>query len=176
MNPLRAAIAPYADLIRIVLSLIASLLLVALVWWAAIKPRVELAKAEKQLAEISAKSAAQEADAKVAQEQFTAGIAALRKEKDKGIEDAYIRGQAYGEDIAAGRRTVKRVWRDCPQAAAGEGSGPDPGDSGVSGDRARAIGEVLGFGGSRDAIYAEAYGRLEAAQKLLNQCYDKPAR
>lgn len=94
----------------------------------------------------------------------------------KGVEDAYERGAATAADIASGKLPVGGVWRDqCPQALPGEGSGPVRGDSGVSADRAQAIGNLLSLAGVADANDALLRARLAEAQKLLNACYEKPA-
>jgi hypothetical protein len=92
-------------------------------------------------------------------------------------EAAYERGRQHGAAIAAGTERVRTVWREreCPQADAGQGPESGDGRSGVAPGRAAAIGAVLGLGGAFDAGYDLAYGRLKAAQGLLNACYDEPA-
>jgi hypothetical protein len=142
----------------------------------------------KGLAEVKAKHAATleglatatEAQARRAKE-VEEGVRLMRREAEKtyqkGIEDAYIRGAATAADIASGKLPVGGVWRDqCPKAPAGQGPGPNGGSTGVSADRAAAIGRVLGIAGEADATDALLRSRLQEAQKLLDACYEEPAR
>jgi hypothetical protein len=143
---------------------------------------------QRGLAEVKAKHAATLEDiAKATQDQALRaaevrdGFKLARREQEsaykKGVQDAYERGMATGAEFGTGERPVNWVWRDnCPKAPAGEGSGPDGGDSGVSADRAAAIGRVLGIGGAADAHETLLRNRLQEAQKLLNACYEEPAR
>lgn len=105
---------------------------------------------------------------------YDAGVASAAQMKEREISDAYQRGKAAGERIRAGAVSVRTVWRDrdCPAATEGPGSGSGAGPAQVSGERAEAIGSLLAAAGADDATYAEAYRRLESAQKLLNACFD----
>lgn len=105
-----------------------------------------------------------------------------RKTLDKAreareIDNAFERGRRHGANIASGTVSVRTVWRDreCPKAVSGQGAESVGGDSGVDPGRAAAIGEILGLAGTFDATYTLAYRRLEAAQGLLNACYETPA-
>ncbi len=174
---IRAALAPYMLWVK----LAAGVLLLALIWWAAVLPRQQLSslrsKHDATLAAIaqSAKVAADKAALNV--KAVAAAKAAAAETYRKGVEDAYIRGEAFGRDAAAGDAGVRVVWRDrCPGATAGTGSGPAGGPAPVPDDRAASMGRVLGISGAADSAYLQCYRRLEAAQSALNQCYDKPAR
>src|SRR5690606_4558749 len=124
-----------------------------------------------QMAEAEAAVAAKTLEVRTA---YDAGIAASAKMREQEIANAYQRGKSAAAGIKSGAVGVRTVWRDreCPATAEGAGTGPGEGVAGVSGDRAEAIGRVLGIAGAADATYAEAYRRLESAQKLLNACFD----
>ncbi|MFT4179598.1 MAG: hypothetical protein QM612_09080 [Thermomonas sp.] len=93
----------------------------------------------------------------------------------KGVNDAYARGNAVGAAVAAGTVRVREVWRDqCPATAAGKGSEPAGRDQPITQGRADAIGRIVGYGGQWDATYALAIHRLNQAQTLLNACYEQP--
>lgn len=167
------------------------LLLAALagaLWWAVGAPRVALAGARSELATLQATHDAMvtrlaEAEAAVAghsaalRESYDAGVESAADMRELETKNAYNRGVDAGRRIAAGTQRVQPVWRDreCPAAPEGAGAGAGEGAAEVSGERAAAIGRVLGLAGGWDAQYAEAMRRLEAAQGLLNACYEKPA-
>lgn len=124
-----------------------------------------------------AKAAAEQAEkARAVQESFKAARKEAESAYQKGVRDAYERGVATAAAISTGRQPVSWVWRDnCPKAPAGEGAGPDGGDSGVSADRAQGMGRILALAGVADANDALLRSRLAEAQKLLNACYEEPA-
>lgn len=168
----------------LVLALIAGLL-----WWAVGAPRVALSSARADLATLQAthdglvtKLAEAEAAAKVKSEEvraaYDAGVKSAATMREKETTDAYNRGKAAGERIRAGTSSVRTVWRDreCPATADGSGAGSGEGAAQVSGERADLIGSLLGQAGSWDATYSEALRRLEQAQKIVNACYEEPAR
>lgn len=173
---IRAALEPYLMLVK----LAAAVALAALVWWAAILPRQQLSSLREKHAEVTAKiaeaaaAAAEKAKANV--NAVAAAKAAAAETYRKGVEDAYIRGEAFGRSAAAGGAGVRIMWRDrCPGATAGQGAGPPGGLAPVPDDRAASMGRVLGISGAADSAYLQCFQRLEAAQAALNQCYDKPA-
>src|SRR5690606_20067120 len=141
-----------------------ALALYAATWWVAIKPRAELA-AERQahaetraahaevltgLAQAAAEVARKASAARVA---FAEARAKAESDYNEGVANAYERGRAAAAGIAAGTVRVREVWRDCPAAPIGEGTGPAGGAADVAPDRAEAIGRVLGIGGEADAAY-----------------------
>ena len=136
------------------------------------------ARHRKTIDDLRAKTARQEAVAAAARAVYDsqASADAARHEQEK--RDAYERGRAAAAGIAAGDIGVRTVWRDreCPQAAAGPGAEPAGRHPDVDPGRADAIGRVLGHGWRWDAAYGLAIARLNAAQQLLNACYDQPAR
>lgn len=184
-----AAFDPYALAIRLVGGLLSLALLAALVWWAVIKPRSDLA--DERAAHQATRAAQAETLAGLAAKAQAAAEAAARvrtvfeTEREESIrvhaEDvaaAFERGKTVGAGIRDGSVRVRTVWRDseCPAADAGEGAGPGAGAEAVPAGRADAIGRVLGLGGQWDADYALCYARLKSAQKLLDQCHEEPAR
>ena len=173
---IRAALEPYLMWVK----LAGAVALAALIWWAAVLPRQQLSSLRAKHAEVTAKiaeSAAKAAEkAKANVHAVAAAKAAAAETYRKGVEDAYIRGEAFGRDAAAGTGGVRVVWRDrCPGAPAGQGAGLAGGAAPVPDDRAASMGRVLGIAGAADSAYLQLYQRLEAAQAALNQCYDKPA-
>lgn len=174
---------------RLLLGLATVAVLGLALWWAVILPRQQLAaeraahagtKAEharvlQALAEAAAEAARKAARAR---EAFAAATAESETRYQEGVADAYERGRATAAGIAAGTVRVREVWRerDCPAAAGGQGAEPAAGSAGVSGDRAAAIGRVVGIGGVADAGYARAIERLKAAQAIVDQCFEEPAR
>lgn len=174
---------------RLITAGIALTLIAGLLWWAVGAPRVALSSARADLATLQAthdglvdKLAKAEAAAKAKSEEvrtaYDAGVKSAATMREKETTDAYNRGKAAGERIRAGTSSVRTIWRDreCPATADGTGAGSGEGAAQVSGERAEAIGSVLAAGGVWDATYAEAMRRLESAQKLLNACYEQPAR
>jgi hypothetical protein len=162
-------------------------LIAGLLWWAVGAPRVALSSARADLATLQAthdglvtKLAEAEASAKAKSEEvrtaYDQGVAASSRMREQEVSNAYERGKAAGERIRAGTSSVRTVWRDreCPATADGSGAGSGEGAAQVSGDRAEAIGRVIGIGGAADATYSEALRRLEQAQKIVNACYEKP--
>jgi len=175
--------------VRILLALGGLALMLAALWWAAIWPRQQLAAERAAHAGTKARHAEvlqglAEAAAEVARkaararEAFAEATAESESRYEKGVADAYERGRATAAGIAAGTVRVREVWREreCPAAAGGQGTEPAAGPAGVSGDRAAAIGRVLGIGGAADAGYARAIERLNAAQAIVDQCFEEPAR
>ena len=132
----------------------------------------EMARDARTVAEQSAKLAIQAGEATIIYHEQKSQAAATRAQE---INDAYLRGQRTGADIAAGTQRVREVWRDqCPQADAGQGAELAPGFALIAPGRAHAIGRVLGSAGAWDAQYAEAIARLKSAQSLLNVCFEQP--
>lgn len=174
---LRAALAPYAEAIRMGLALVATLLLGLATWWAAVQPRIDLGRLQKSHDRLLMELEGRNEAAALARVEYDAEVMRLGLTRKKEIDDAYQRGRVSAAGIAAGDIPVRVVWRDrCSAPAPGAGTGPDTGPAGVDQGRADAIGRVLGHGGAFDAQYHEAYARLTAAQKLLDQCYEEPAR
>lgn len=174
---------------RVISAAIALAVLAGLLWWAVGAPRVALSSARAELATLQAthdglvtKLAEAEAATKVKSEEvraaYDAGVKSAATMREKETTDAYNRGKAAGERIRAGTSSVRTVWRDreCPATADGSGAGSGEGAAQVSGDRAEAIGRVIGIGGAADATYSEALRRLEQAQKIVDACYEKPAQ
>ena len=157
-------------------------------WWAVGAPRVALASARADLATLQAthdalvtrlaEAEAASADkAEAVRTAYDAGVKSADEMRELETTNAYNRGVDTGRRIAAGTQRVRVEWRDhCPATAEGPGAGSGEGAAEVSGGRAEAIGTVLGAGGGWDAQYAEAMRRLEAAQAVVDACYEKPAR
>ncbi|GEM_PF-2445473 len=174
---------------RLLLQFAALAALLAAIWWAAILPRQQLANERlahattrathaqvlTDLAQATAEVARKAAAARVT---YAEAKAKAESEYNKGVADAYERGRTAAAGIAAGTVRVREVWREreCPGAAAGQGTELAGRVADVSADRAEAIGEVLGIAGEADAAYARAIARLTAAQELVNACHEEPAR
>lgn len=178
---LRAALAPYAGVIRGAAVLLGALAigftLGFAVWKVALEPRFELAKLQKAHDRLLMELEGRNEAAVLARVDYDAEVMRLGLTRKKEIDDAFERGRVAAAGIAAGDIPVRVVWRDrCSAPAAGAGAEPDSRAAGVDQGRADAIGRVLGHGGAFDAQYHEAYARLTSAQKLLNQCYEEPAR
>lgn len=179
---------PYMAAAKILGAVLALALVCAVVWWAVIKPRSDLADeraahAETKaahaavMADLAQKTAAVAARAAAAKDAYTQVQVQAAEDYKRGVDDAYKRGMATASGIRDGTVRVRDVWRnaDCPGTAAGEGAERDGGAAGVHTDRAAAIGEVLGIAGEGDATYQLCYTRLKATQKLLDACYEEPA-
>lgn len=133
----------------------------------------DIARDARSVAEQSANLAVLAAEAKAAYHEEKSRAATTRAQE---MNDAYERGRLTGAAIAAGTQRVRDVWRDrCPQANAWQGTELAGGFALVDRGRADAIGRVLGLAGGFDAQYGEAIARLNAAQTLLNVCYEQPA-
>lgn len=165
----------------------AAVALLAVLWWAAILPRQQLAAertahAETKtahatvLAAIAAKSEEVARLAAVARDTYNTENAGAKLRHEQEVRDAYERGKSTADGIRSGAVVVREVWRDqCPQAPAGPGAEPAGGHPAVSADRAEAIGRVRAIGGEGDAGYHLLFDRLVRAQGLLNACYEQPA-
>lgn len=188
MIPILPALIPYKGIAKIIGYVLLAVLAAALLWWAVGKPRVDLANEREAhsalkaahadlLTKLSEAEAAAAVKSQEVQAAYDAGIAASAKMREKEIQDAYNRGRSTAAGIKSGAVSVRTVWRDreCAASAEGEGAGAGEGVAGVSGERADAIGRVLGHGGRWDATYAEAYRRLTEAQKIVDACYEEPA-
>lgn len=174
---LRTVLAPYTESLRVIGALLGSLLFGVAVWWGVIQPRLDLSRLQKVHDRLLMELEGRNEAAALARVEYDAEVIRLGVTRKKEIDDAFERGKATGDSIASGRQPVRVVWRDrCPASASRAGAEADRRASGVDTDRAEAIGRVLGIGGAADAHYAEAYARLEAAQKIVNQCYERPAR
>lgn len=188
MNPLLIwkSIGPTA---RILWFAAAFLILVGAIWIAVGAPRVALARSESRLSELTAThesllarlreaEASSEAKSEEVRAAYDDGVRSSSLMREKEIADAYKRGVATVSGVNSGAVRVREVWRerDCPAPTQGAGSKPVAEPPQVSGGRAEAIGNVLGEAGVWDATYAEAYRRLEAAQVIINSCFETPSR
>lgn len=131
----------------------------------------------KVMQDIADKTAEAARLAALARDTYNDRVTAEQVKHAKEIDHAFERGRKHAAGIQSGAVSVRTVWRDreCPKAAPGSGSEPVAGLAAVDPGRAEAIGEILGLGGSFDADYSLAYGRVKAAQVLLDACYDEPA-
>jgi len=180
-----AALVPYKGIAKSIGYALLAPLAAALLWWAVGQPRLDLAQEEKAHAALKAEheglltklqeaEAAAEAKSLEVRTAYDAGIAASAKMREQEIANAYQRGKSAAAGIKSGAVGVRTVWRDreCPASAEGAGPGSGEGVAQVSGERADAVGRVLGAAGGWDSSYSEAMRRLESAQKLLNACFD----
>lgn len=129
---------------------------------------------DAERAQIALETAKQEQQAIAERAEYDRKLDAQWAANEQEKANAYERGRAAGAAIAAGTVRVREVWRDCPATAAGEGAESDGRAADLFGRRADAIGGLFGAAGVWDATYALAIGRLNAAQGLLNQCYEQP--
>lgn len=142
----------------------------ALVWWAAVTPRLQLAAERtahaKVLADLAQKTATAAQAVRTRETEVRDLLDASNQYREQGIADAVESQQALVADLRAGNRRLQQQWAGCPAAASVPGDAETQPSADDAADlRAASAGRIARAGDDADIQVRglQAYARACAS-------------